>query len=75
MIAPRQIFRQGMTSVVLVVASAHSATHCSLAKEVAIQKRADFNTSIQPMLASFCYECHGRKKTEAEINLAEITCQ
>ena len=71
MIATRQVFNQAL--IVLIAASTHFIANGSLAAEVTNQKQGDFKKSIQPMLASFCYDCHGRKKVEGEINLTKFT--
>ena len=73
MTAARQIFRRVMIALFLVVALDHFFANWPLATEVTQQKRGDFSESIQPMLERFCYDCHGRKNTEGEVNLTEFT--
>ena len=32
----------------------------------------DFNRRIQPLLETYCYDCHGRKETQGEVKLTEL---
>ena len=41
-----------------------------------IAKRAEqFTTQIQPLLAKYCYDCHGGTKTEGELSLVSFKSQ
>jgi hypothetical protein len=33
----------------------------------------DFNKRIQPILESYCYDCHGKKKTKGKVKLTEYS--
>jgi hypothetical protein len=33
----------------------------------------DFNQRIQPLLESYCYDCHGRKETNGDVKLTEFS--
>jgi len=35
-------------------------------------RQADFPQKIQPMVARYCYECHGEQDAQAELNLAAV---
>jgi hypothetical protein len=32
----------------------------------------DFNRRIQPLLETYCYDCHGRKETQGKVKLTEL---
>ena len=33
------------------------------------QDQVRFDTHVQPLLESYCYDCHGDDKTKADLNL------
>ena len=33
----------------------------------------DFNTRVQPILKTYCYDCHGREETEGKVKLTEFS--
>ena len=44
----------------------------TLAAEPA-QSVGDFQKHIQPVLQTYCYDCHGRKETEGKVKLTEFS--
>ncbi|MEC7564979.1 MAG: DUF1592 domain-containing protein [Planctomycetota bacterium] len=71
MATAQQIIRRSIIVFIGLVPSTHFVAGWSLAAEVTDQKRGDFKKDIQPLFENFCYDCHGRKKTESKINLTE----
>ena len=61
-----------MTQLKLILASffvlLSTQLHAEPAKSV-----DDFNRRIQPILETYCYDCHGRKETEGKVKLTEFS--
>jgi uncharacterized membrane protein len=64
---------RALITLSLVIVSAHPTANRSLAADRVKQKQNDFHESVRPMLERLCFDCHGRKSTEGELNLTEFT--
>lgn len=58
--------------VVSVVMTSWAVANWSLATEAANPRQDDFRENIQPKFERFCYDCHGKRRDEGEVNLSKI---
>ncbi|MEC9094348.1 MAG: DUF1592 domain-containing protein [Planctomycetota bacterium] len=72
MIALRPGCWQAITFWSWVLVSVSLIANRSFATDGIQRQKDKFTETLQPLLKTFCYDCHGRQQAEGEINLARV---
>lgn len=69
---PSPHFRAILAALAVLAACAGRLAAEETAEQRAVKRTEQWEKQIQPLMAKYCYECHGGAKTEGELSLVEF---